>query len=506
MTPIVLLYGASGVGKSSLLDAGLVPRLEAGGNAVRYCRRDQQKGLAGSLRLALQRGGEQTTLVEGWRADEARLGKPLVIFLDQVEEVFTRPNPTQPRELDEFVAVLATALGNRDVRPRGKLVLGFRKEWLAELDRRLAEAKLPRTPVFLKQLDRRGIIEAIRGPARPGRLQRHYRLIVEDGLPEIIADNLLADAGSALAPTLQVLLTKMWERARQANADQPRFDRALYESLKADGYLLEDVLGEGLQAIGHWNPEVESSGLALDVLAFHTTDLGTAGQRTRAELDGRYAHRPDVLRGLVDQCKDHYLLIEAEPQAGSPTGSTRLAHDLLAPLVQQRFRLSVAPGERARRVLENRAPEWRDGKTGPVLDGTDLATVEEGAKGMRVWTADETRLVETSRRAEEQRTVEELRRTRQLNEAEERQRQAEADKQRETEQRLKEQEESNKRLRKRAVALLASLAVTVGVAGLATQQWREAGKERDEASKQRDEASKETKIAKEETGSRESSN
>ena len=319
--PIVLLYGASGVGKSSLLDAGLVPRLEAGGNAVRYCRRDQQKGLTGSLRAALQLDAEQTTLNEGWRAEEAQLGKPLVIFLDQVEEVFTRPNPAQPRELDEFVAVLETALGNRDARPRGKLVLGFRKEWLAELDRRLAEAKLPRTPVFLKQLDRRGIIEAIRGPARPGRLQRHYRLAVEDGLPEIIADNLLADAGSALAPTLQVLLTKMWERARQANRDQPRFDRALYESLKADGYLLEDVLRDGLQAIGRWNSDVESSGLSLDVLAFHTTDLGTAAQHSRAELDGRYAHRADALPGLVAQCKDHYLLIEAEPQSGSgPTG------------------------------------------------------------------------------------------------------------------------------------------------------------------------------------------
>ncbi len=472
--PILLLYGASGVGKSSLLDAGLVPRLEAGGSAVRYRRRDQKKGLLGSLRDALQLSAEPTALDEAWRAEEARLGKRMVVFLDQVEEVFTRPDPAQPRELDEFLTGLVAVLGNRETRPQGKLVLGFRKEWLAELDRRLAEAKLPRTQVFLKPLDRRGIIEAIRGPARPGRLQRQYRLAVEDGLPEVIADNLLADAGSALAPTLQVLLTKMWERARQANPDQPRFDRALYESLKAEGYLLEDVLGEGLQAIGRWKPDVESSGLALDLLAFHTTDLGTAAQHSRAALDGRYAHRADALEGLLGQCKDHYLLIEAEPQSGSPTGSTRLAHDLLAPLVQQRFRLSFAPGQRARRLLENRAPEWRDGKTGPVLDSTDLSAVEEGASGMRAWTANETLLVEASRRAEEQEKAEEKERARRLHEAEERQREAEVDKQRETEQRLKDQEESNRRLRKRAYALGAVLALTVGVALLAAYQWREA--------------------------------
>ncbi len=73
--------------------------------------------------------------------------------------------------------------------------------------------------MFFKPLDRRGIIEAIRGPSRPGRLERQYRLAIEDGLPEVIADNLLANAGSALAPTLQVLLTKLWERVRQANPD-----------------------------------------------------------------------------------------------------------------------------------------------------------------------------------------------------------------------------------------------------------------------------------------------
>ena len=408
--PILLLHGASGVGKSSLLEAGLVPRLEAGGHTVRYRRRDQQKGLLGTLRDALQLAAEQTALDEHWRAEEARLGKPLVVFLDQVEEIFTRPDPAQPRELDEFLAALVAALGNRDKRPQGKLVLGFRKEWLAELDRRLAEAKLPRTKVFLKPLDCRGIIEAIRGPARPGRLQRQYRLAIEEGLPEVIADNLLADAGSALAPTLQVLLTKMWERHRQSNPDQPRFDRVLYESLKSEGYLLKDVLDKGLEAIGRWNPVVEQSGLALDVLVYHTTDLGTAAQCTRAELEQRYAHQADALDGLLGRSKDNYLLVEAEPHPESPTRSTRLAHDLLAPLVQQRFRLSMAPGQRARRLLENRAPEWRDGRTGTVLDSIDLSTVEAGATGMRAWDADEdhtgeTRLVEASRRAQARRRL-----------------------------------------------------------------------------------------------------
>ena len=84
----------------------------------------------------------------------------------------------------------------------------------------------------------------------------------------------------------------------------------------------------------------------LDVLAYHATDLGTSAQVNPAVLRKMYGHRLDVLDGLIARCKDHYLIIEAEPLPGQPARPTRLAHDLLAPLVQQRFRLSVAPGQR----------------------------------------------------------------------------------------------------------------------------------------------------------------
>ena len=44
------------------------------------------------------------------------------------------------------------------------MVLGFRKEWLADLETHLVDYELPRTKVFLEPLDRRGVIEVVQGP------------------------------------------------------------------------------------------------------------------------------------------------------------------------------------------------------------------------------------------------------------------------------------------------------------------------------------------------------
>ncbi len=393
--PIILFYGQSGVGKSSLLDAGLIPRLEQSCE-VRYLRRGAG-GLLDTLQLAFLPEASDVPIERAWLAKEEQLKKPLIVFLDQVEEFFTQPIKDLPDELDQLLERVQLIFGNPQCRPQGKLVLGFRKEWLAELEAQLSAYELPRTKVFLEPLDRRGIIEVVRGPARSKRLQERYGLTVDEGLAEIVADDLLEDRDSAIAPTLQILLTKMWAKATEADYDKPNFSIALYHQLKREGILLRDFLNHQITKFRERYPEAVDSGLLLDIVALHTTPLGTAGQCTVEQLQQQYAHMGARLPELLQQCQDLYLLTIAASDQKDSNKTTRLAHDTLAPLVREQFDASDKPGQRARRILDNRSVDWSEDRQGTPLDEADLKVVELGVDGTRALSATEQRLVEASR-------------------------------------------------------------------------------------------------------------
>ena len=297
--PVILYSGPTGVGKSSVLDAGLTPRLEASTEVV-YLRRDADLGLLGTLirGLTLDRDPPRAALNQLWLDREQAAGRPLVLVLDQAEEAFTRPRSIPPpddaggrpgsspqSELAELVAGVRDLFGAPARAPRGRLILSFRKEWLQEFEHAHDDAQLGYERMLLGPLDRAGIVEVIEGPTRADDLRRHYALTIEPGLAETIAVDLEADAGSSLAPTLQVLLTKLWE---SSGGKGTAFTHAAYARLKDQGFVLEDVLGEGLKALKVWRADVVDSGFALDLLEYHTTPFGTAETRSRADLLERY--------------------------------------------------------------------------------------------------------------------------------------------------------------------------------------------------------------------------
>ena len=530
---LIFYYGQTGVGKTSVLAAGLLPRVEAL-FATRYCRRSAQDGLLGTLRdeLEIEREAQRPLLDElapgtkpfdlgtAWLEIEQEAQRPLLVVLDQAEEAFTRPM-ADSRPKDEvralFEAVREAFAPTRSERPLGRMVLSFRKEWLAEFNEIRKASNLDIKPMMLDPLERLGVIKAIEGPAE------HFGLVIspdrnrvepgETTLAEFMTDGLfdtLADPQteqeSPIAPTLQILLSRMWQDANDPKRlrGRPTFDRVLYQELKGKGFKLDEVIQEQFGKIAEIEGlrEAVEKGLLLDLLEFFTTHEGTADTHTRQQIHDRYPRQhAERLDAMLEACQNRYLLAHVGVGADG-TASYRLTHDTLAPLLRERFRVSPDLAQRARHLLEGRAATWTSQPTDPVLARVDLVSVEEGLPWMRTVEKNEPALLEASRRAEERRVAEEEEGQRQLRESREREEQARRDKEQETALRLKDQEkanrrqqEDNRRLRKRALWLLGALAATVVFAGLAGLQGYNANVQTGTAREQTKKAEAQTRKA-----------
>jgi len=428
-TPILLIFGTSGVGKSSLLDAGLVPRLECVVKPIPK-RLDEQSGSISEVwQSALQAIPDQS-LLEAWKGREAEEKKTMVVVLDQLEEIFQHRAGGPTHAPEEFARDLKNIFGNPADRPAGKLILSFTKDYLAEVKQLLRDAGLEgaASEWFLQTLSRADVIEAIRLSPNS---RRHYRLEIEDGLAELIADQLTKEPGLIVAPTVQILLAEMWERATHASQDGRSFSRDLFRRVEAKGYRLPEFLNQQMRKIESWDKSVVESGLLLDLLAAHTGPGGRASECNLANLREDYSNQGSTLDGLIAQCKTAYLLVDPASLPHDSGQRLRLAHDTLAPLVRELYEASPAPGPQARRILEARVvksqrddswpplgapdptvkekthnqpplnkPNERVAEklhTPPLLSDADLAIVEEGKKGMRDWKKDEIRLVKVSR-------------------------------------------------------------------------------------------------------------
>lgn len=447
---VVMLYGQSGVGKSSLLGAGLIPRLEKNYEII-YVRRDPMTGLSGGLKKALgmplntgvsqkQKAAERQKILDNiqqyeslvanltgdaktdaeqtiekyqsqlealhqpelpdlagaWKQKE--IDRPLILILDQVEEVFTRIKTDEPNELKDFCLLVKSIFDTPQKRPKGKLLLSYRKDFDSEILAALKAHRIERERVFLDKIGRAEIIEIANGLTSTQRLRDRYQIEVENGLDVEIADDLIVDPDSPIAPVLQIILTKLWQQVEKE--ERRVFTKENYRQLRKDGILLGDFFHQQMDVLKAWEQvierQVESSGLALDMLNYHTTPLGTARSNELKDLQEKYQHQEDILDDLIARFKELYLL------SGVGTDKVSLAHDTLAPIIQQEIRQSNRPGQRALRILENKAADYKRNPNETIIEEDDLALVESGEAGMRKWTLQETTLVTKSRERRDQ--------------------------------------------------------------------------------------------------------
>ncbi|HKP35213.1 MAG TPA: hypothetical protein VJT71_00020, partial [Pyrinomonadaceae bacterium] len=300
-TPLVLLFAKTGSGKTSLINAGVRPRLEELGYRTFYIRveRDPTRSAREALRQArllparIIKKSLDFQLIDTVR----RLKRPIVLFFDQFEEFFLYIVNKSPEKARKFIANVAELYSNPDSGVH--LVFSFREEFFVEMD--AFREEIPTifhndSNLRLRWLDETQARLAITGPAK------NVRLKIEEPLLERLLSD-LSENGRVEPARLQIICDTLWrERARG------RIRLAAYEKLGGATRILDWRLGQDINKALN-DGQLELLRKLIPHLA--NTDRGTKYIRGLNELTESLGTTKESLRKLIDKLKGLHLVRES---------------------------------------------------------------------------------------------------------------------------------------------------------------------------------------------------
>src|SRR5271166_391061 len=373
--PLTVLYGQSGLGKTSLLRAGLTPKLRVERfRPVRVLLDFGEKSvpLVDQVRTALAAacadpGGDVANLIESW-APLASLweicahetirprdlaDKPPVLIIDQLEEVFTLAEQQAPAagsrgaEVAELFAQIGDLVENRapvalqktfkrdprlalayDSSPSPvRVVLSLREDYLAQLEQwKSTIPSLMRNRMPLRLLTGPHAFEAV---VRPGRIDR--RKLISDRVGEQIVrfvakrpDDIPLEEIEAVPPLLSLVCERLNTARLEAKPPQEEISDELVKSQGTD--ILQRFYDESFAAFPDAQREVVREYVEDRMVTVGGHRNPVAREDAVAELARQGVSEPDnVLNALIAR-----RLLTAERRGGIQR--LEITHDVLTPL------------------------------------------------------------------------------------------------------------------------------------------------------------------------------
>ena len=330
ITHFLVVVGSSGCGKSSLIQAGLIPRLVAGFLVEQHDRwifHTLTPGDAPRARLAAAFGiSERSLREEGAPALVAALQQHsnaashnCLLLVDQFEEIFTvTDSPDSRDDAADFVGIVLALAAQRTFPVF--VVLTMRSDFLGDCDvfQGLPEA-INRSHYLVPRLTRPERQEAIEGPVR----------LFGQAIASQLVDRVLNDLGDDQdqLPVMQHALLRTWERWRN-NGNGP-VDLAHYAAV---GGVKDALSRDADAALDEFSDEDRQ--LAIRVFqALTDTDESNRPVRRYArltDLERETGARRATIERILDRFRQHgRSFVVLRPDRDSTDAIVHISHESL---------------------------------------------------------------------------------------------------------------------------------------------------------------------------------
>lgn len=372
--PLTVLYGLSGRGKTSLLGAGLIPKLRQSGArpVLLRLRQDESTNFVDQLRRAWEQAvNSEPDGATLWERGYRKAGRPAlqaappVLILDQFEEVFTL-GQTRSAELEALFREIAGVVENRvpaELRERlaedgdfaeqfdeqtspARIVITLREDYLAHLETwKGVLPALMRNRIALLPLNGTDALKAVLQPGQMGTVplvdeltaSRIVRFVAQRGEETPLEDI------EAVPPLLSLLCFELNKARLDAGAGQITSDQL--EAQKAN--ILHNFYLRCFDGLPEAVRDVVESPLVVSESGHRNT---CTEEDLLLALESAGLSRPEAEAALARLVSSR--LVTQERMAG--VRRNELTHDLLTPLVvrsrnerRTQRQLAAAEAERA---------------------------------------------------------------------------------------------------------------------------------------------------------------
>ena len=331
--PLVVLTGASGVGKTSFLYARVVPGLSDTGHEVIVIRGGERPLNALLLEVSRMLSRSESdaenaeSLIERLDMLKRDLERPIAVVLDQFEELFTTGDQEDQAVFQSQLAALVTG-SNLPVR----FILSLREDYLGPLMRSLFPlpvGTLARV-VPLQPLSATDVQEALTGPGRPGLPVAYPPFSYEKELAGRIVSDLMGDLSGEVGPRVQAVGHRLWEMVR--GKTNPHITSEHYAQLGGARSIVGRTLDEAISSLPSGD-----RGVAKELLRALTHLPGSPTSRPASDRDLLGSTEDQYRRrDILQQLESHWRVMHGYADPRFPDCRTyRLAHEALIARIQQ---------------------------------------------------------------------------------------------------------------------------------------------------------------------------